>query len=340
MTGLDAVSVIVPCRNEARFVRECLESLLANEYRDGAVEFLIIDGISTDGTRAILDEFASRDARIRVLDNRRLTAPFALNIGLRESKGAVVMRADAHAVYPRDYIARCVGLLRAHGAANAGGRVVAAPTSHDVWSRALARVVSSRAGVGESRFRVGGAAGDADTVPFGTFPRELFEELGGFDERLTRAQDSAFNARIRAAGKRIVFDPDIVVTYRGRDTARGLMRQAFLTGQWMVYAARLYPSALRWRRLVPAFFVIYLGGLVIALGSAWGPARLLLAPLAAYLILISASAISGARGPIDWACCVVAFAGFHLSYGLGTLLGVARLVTGGWTRRLGAPLNR
>jgi hypothetical protein len=242
---------------------------------------------------------------------------------------------------PSDYVARGVALLRATGAACAGGPIVAVPNGRLPWARAVAVVTRHRLGVGNSAFRTGRGSPPrfVDTVPNGVFLRAPLLAVGLFDERLTRNQDNELSARLRRAGHRVAFHPDLRSRYWNQPSLRGLARQGFRTGMWNVYTARLAPYAAQPRHFVPAAFVLYLA-LLAAAAASRAPSALLAAPLALYAALVAAVAAAAGRaggGGLRVAATVVSY---HLSYGAGTHCGVANLLTGRWRRQLGQPLNR
>ena len=335
-----SVTVIVPCRNEAGHLEEMLESLLSNDYPRERLEVVFVDGMSDDGTRELLERAAREHPFIRVLDNPRRTVPCAMNEGIRRTRGEVIVRLDAHSRYPRDYVSRCVRLLLSTGAACAGGRVLTMPNGEGPWARAVAAVTSHVVGVGDSRFRTSRRAGYVDTVPLGTFRREVFERVGLFDERLTRNQDNELTARIRRAGYKIAFDPSIHLVYWNQKSLKGLVHQGFHTGKWNVYTLWLYPYTWKASRFVPAAFVLYLA--VLALVVPEGRPALTsaaAAPLALYGALVASIAAargSAGGGALRVAATVIAY---HVSYGVGTHLGVANLLTGRWRAQLGRPLR-
>lgn len=327
------VSVIVPCRNEAAFIRRFVESLLQNDYPREKLEIKFVDGLSTDGTKEFLLEAARQNPIIEVLDNPRMIVPAAMNLAIRRSRGEYIVRMDAHAEYPKDYIARVVRLLRETRAGNAGGSVMTVPNGQGGWARAVAYVTAHPFGVGNSAWRLGRGRGFVDTVPNGVFPRAVLDKVGLFDERLTRGQDHELNARIRAVGYKVAFDPRIRIRYYNQGSLRGLVRQGFYTSMWNLYNLSLHPYTWRWRRFVPSAFVMYL----VALPWTLTPVTAL--PLALYVALVARFAWRGRRsgGALRVAG---TFAAYHLSYGAGTYFGLVNLLTGRWRRYLGRPLKR
>jgi len=334
-----SVAVVIPTRNEARFVGPVIEALLRSTYPRERLEVLFVDGMSSDGTRDILAAAARTHSFIRVLDNPRVIAPVALNLGIMAAQSDIIVRMDAHSEYEDDYIARCVGLLLSSGpkVANAGGKGVPKPVGDGPWAKPISYILGHRFGVGGTACRTSTHAGFVDTVPFGTYFRALLVEIGMYDERLTRNQDHELNARLRRAGYAIAYDPTIRIHYRPRPDLKALSRQAFFTGMWNVYTLRLHPYTWKWRRFIPGVFVAYLAGLVVLASLGRVPA-LSLVPLGLYALLVALFAVQGAA--FGGAPRVAAtFASYHLSFGAGTLFGVGNLLLGRWRRYLGRPLG-
>jgi FlaA1/EpsC-like NDP-sugar epimerase/lipopolysaccharide/colanic/teichoic acid biosynthesis glycosyltransferase/glycosyltransferase involved in cell wall biosynthesis len=332
------VSVVIPCRNEARHIEAMLASVLAQDYPSHRLEVIVADGLSEDGTRAILEEASRRHPGLHVVDNPALIVPVGMNLGIRRARGEVIVRLDAHSEYPSDYVSRCVRLLLETGAANAGGRGVNVPDGSGPWADAVAFVTSHRLGVGNSAWRTSAKPGRVDTVPFGAFRRDALERVGLYDERLTRGQDHELNARLRAAGFAVVFDPSIEIRYYNQATLAGLALQGFHTAMWNVYILRLRPFTWRWRRFIPAAFVLYLGALACAAAAAPRAAAYCAGPLLLYALLVCVCAAQGRRrgGAARVAATV---ASYHLCYGAGALVGAANVLTGRWLGQLGRPLK-
>lgn len=328
------VSVIVPCRNERPHIRLFLEALLDCDYPRERLEVKFVDGLSSDGTKEIILEAQRRYEFIRVLDNPRMIVPVAMNMGIRETKGEIIIRMDAHSQFPSDYIHRCIKLLRDNPeAGNAGGRVVNVPNGNGPWARAVAFITSHPFGVGNSAWRTGLGRAFVDTVPCGTFSRSVLDEVGLFDERLTRGQDHELNARIRRSGYKVAFDPTIQVKYWNQGTLPGLIRQGFYTSMWNLYNLYLHSYTFKWRRFVPAAFVLYL-----ALLAAY-PSIPAAAPLALYALLVASVSWKG-RSAGGAPCVAATLVAYHLTYGAGTYFGLANLLTGRWRRYLGRPLKK
>lgn len=331
------VSIVIPCRNEAAHIAQCLDSVLSFDYPKEKQEVLVVDGESDDYTPLILDEYHREHPFIKVLRNPARIIPVAVNTGIKAAIGEFVVRLDAHSTYPKDYVSRCVKLLLDTGAGNAGGRFVNVANGKGVWAEPVRLVTGHVFGVGNGAFRTGTQPGFVDTVPYGTFRRRIFDEVGFFDERLTRSEDNEFNDRLRRAGYKIAFDPGIEIYYRNQPSLRGLVKQAFYTGMWNVYALVLYPYTYKWRRFVPAVFVLYLFFLpYVCLAD--HPCVLWAFPALLYLVInICVSLVLSDGIALLWRI-PIAFFSYHLLYGSGTIIGFIHVLTGKWKTHLGRPL--
>jgi succinoglycan biosynthesis protein ExoA len=325
MTGVTppTVTVIVPVRNEARSLRACLGSLLAQTYPAERLEILVVDGLSEDGTAALAREIAGGAAvAVRVLPNPRRTAAAAMNAGVREARGDVIVRLDGHAEAAPDFVERSVEALRRTGADCVGGPI--ATVGEGATGRAIALAMSSRFGAGGAAFRTGrDREAGVDTVAFPAYRRDVFARAGLFDETLARNQDDEFHLRLTRAGGRIVLAPEIRTTYRCRGTFAALARQYFDYGRWK-------PRLLARHGRLPALRAFAPPALVAALAAGAAAAlatrdpRWLLAVAAPYAAANAvASCVAAARGGPGVATRLpVAFATLHLAYGAGFLSGL------------------
>jgi len=340
------VSVVLPCRNESRYLGACLDSILAAGYPKEHLEILVIDGASTDDTVAIAREYAERHPQVRLLQNPRRIVPTALNIGIRAATGDVIVRMDAHAIYPPEYLPRLVQALEEGDADNVGGCMMTLPADGTARAQAIAIALGHRFGVGNAHFRIGARAPRfVDTVPFGCYRRDLFSRMGLFDEDLVRNQDDEFNFRIQNRGGKVRLVPDIVCYYYARGSLRQLARMYFQYGAFKPLVARKVGRIMTLRQLVPAAFVSALGGALLA-GLFWPPARTIGAAIAAlYGVAILGSAARVARSH-GFRCAValtMVFPVLHVSYGVGFLRGLRSGLFGRrslWRDSAAVPLSR
>jgi succinoglycan biosynthesis protein ExoA len=255
-TTFPQVSVIVPCRNEVSHIENCVAGLLALETPVGGFEVVAADGMSTDGTRDVLAQLASKDPRLKVIDNPGQITPCGLNAAIQAAQGKIIVRADAHTTYASDYLLKCLETLQQTGADNVGGP---ARTKADRFrQRAVAAAYHSPFSVGGARFHDIAFDGYVDTVTYGCWPRSTFEKFGLFDEELVRNQDDEHNLRINRGGGKVFQSSKIKSWYRPRGALTALFKQYMQYGYWKVRVIQKHKLPASWRHLVPGAFVLTL----------------------------------------------------------------------------------
>lgn len=314
------VTIVVPCRNEERYIVECLDSILACDYPADRLEVLVVDGMSDDGTRAVLADYAARNPLVRMLDNPRRITPVALNLAIRAARGEVIVRMDAHVVYPRNYVSRLVAALDEFGADNVGAVLRTLPANQTAMGKAIATGMSHPFGVGTSYFRIGTDQPRwVDTIAFFCIRRATFDRVGMFDEELIRHQDGEFNARLIKSGGRILLIPDVVSYYYARATLRQVGRMFYQYGYFKPLVAKKLGRFMTVRQLIPPGFV--LGLLVTGVAALlWKPALILFGLVAgSYAGIVLGSAVQTAlkQGPAVGAALAAVLPVIHVSYGVG-----------------------
>lgn len=323
--NLPFVSLVMPIRNEAAFIERSLRAMLAQDYPPDRLEVLIVDGISTDGTREVIARTiaAYSDIPVTVLDNPGRIVPVAMNVGIRAAKGDVIIRVDARCFIESNYVTQCVHYLHKTGAWNVGGRQQAEGQG-DLISQSIALATTSPFGIGGSKFHYSNKAQYVDTVYLGAYPRWVLDRVGLYDESLVRNQDYELNYRVRAAGGKIYFTPAIRSVYCGRTTLPRLWKQYFQYGYWKVRVLRKHMGSAKVRHLVAPIFVLNLL-ISIALGI-WLSEFLLLGlgiTLTYVLAATIASLLAILKTKTNWWCVFLlpfVFASMHISWGCGFLL--------------------
>lgn len=321
------LSVIVPIFNEERFIEECVASLLQQDFPREEMELLLVDGASTDRTPELLSALAEQYPNtIRVLQNPKRIQSAAMNLGAKAARGTYLIRIDAHASYPANYFSRCVSLMEETGAQNVG--CVCNTQGRTPKAQVIAMLMTSPFGVGGSAFRTGGESGWVDTVPFGTFRKDYYESIGGFDERLARSEDNEINYRIRKNGGKIYMTTEMAVTYYCRETVGALAKMAYANGKWNVIAAKLCPGSMSLKYFVPMAFVLSL--IVMPLLCLVHPifCWLFAAELVLYLGLSLLFALKKTHNFKKLMFLWYLFPAFHIPYGVGSLAGLWALLTG------------
>lgn len=324
MTDKIIVSVVMPVYNEERYIRKCIDSLLLQDYPKENMEWIFVDGCSTDKTVEILNEYQGTfPTLIKIFNNPKKIVPFAMNIGIAASCGKYIVRLDAHADYARDYISKCVYYLENIDAENVGG--VAETKANGFMGNAIAKMLSSKFGVGNSQFRTNSESGYVDTVPFGAFKRDVFSKYGGYDERLVRNQDNEMNFRIRKNGGKIYLANDIHFSYYCRDSIKGISAMARKNGMWNIITMKLCPGSMGLRHFIPFMFVISILALGI-LGCVCPIFWMLLGlEMLLYLLLDIMFSVKMASSLKELLALIMLFPVFHIAYGTGSIFGIAKL---------------
>jgi len=325
INSLPFVSIIMPVRNEASFIERGLETVLSQDYPSDRLEVLVVDGMSTDATREIVNSVQNRHPQVRLIDNLGRIVPTGLNAALAQARGEIIVRVDGHCEIAPDYVRRCVDHLLKDGVDGVGGPL---ETIGDTsLAKAIATAMSSSFGVGGSAFRtVTNKTMLADTVAFPAYTRSIMDRAGGFDEELVRNQDDEYNYRLRKLGARILLAADVQARYYSRTSLRSLWRQYFQYGYWKVRVLQKHPRQMQPRQFVPPLFVAALLFTLLLIPFSLITGCLLgLAIAGSYLIVNLAASVLAARHA-KWRLLPylpIIFTVLHLSYGLGFLIGLA-----------------
>ncbi|MBQ8093739.1 MAG: glycosyltransferase family 2 protein [Clostridia bacterium] len=321
------ISLVLPIRNEERYIEACVESIFRQDYPSDRMEVIFVDGCSEDRTVELLENMRQRFPQIRILNNPNKTVPYAMNIGIRNSTTEIIVRLDVHAEYMPDYVRLSVETLLTRECENVGG--VVDTRGRGFMGEAIAAMLATPLGVGNSQFRTTDEDAYVDTLPFGCFHRALFDRIGYYDERMTRNQDNELNYRIRKSGGKVFLNHKVKSIYYCRDTLKGIMRMGFMNGKWNVITMALVPGSMSVRHFVPMAFVLstvllvlltlvtrsmFFGGL---LALEWG-AYLLLDLFYSYDI----ARVKGIRFfPVE----LILYPLFHFAYGTGSMTGIFAL---------------
>ena len=321
------VSVIIPVYNEKLHLYECIESIRGQTYPKDLIEVLLIDGLSTDGTRKIINEYGEKYQFIKMLDNPQRIVPCALNIGIKNAKGDIIIRLDAHTYYDKDYILKSVETLNKVNAANVSGPIVTLPGSDTALAKAISFASSHIFGVGNSKFRTNTKAQFVDTLAFGAFKKEIFDKLGLFNEKLARNQDIEFNYRIIRSGKKIFLNPEIKSYYYTQSTLKGLCFHSFKNGMWNLFTLAVNMRGLSIRHLIPFLFILSL--LICLFLSSIQPLFFFLFISILFIYSLTCIIVSikiGIANKYKYFFLIpIVFAMLHFSYGFGYLWGLIKM---------------
>jgi len=319
------ISVIIPCRNEEKFIGACLNSLLTQDYAKDKIEIIVVDGMSEDDTRDKIQETRLRqgfggqarnkypNANIQVLDNPNKITPLAMNIGIKNARGDLITKTDAHSIYPKNYLSTCVEYLKKYNADAVGGIAKATPEINTLTAKAIAVSLSSKFGVGGAGFRAGVKKPEwADTAFGACYKKEVFEKLGLFNENLLGSQDIEFNLRLKKAGGKLLLAPDIVIEYHPKPTLGEFFKHNIRDGVWAILPLKFTKMPFRLKHYIPLIFILTLPL------SIW--------PYIPVNLFFSAKIAAQEK---NWRLFFIlppVFAARHFGYGIGSVLGLIKLV--------------
>lgn len=321
MKDIKRVSIVIPCKNEEKYISRCLKSIINSSYSKDLIEVFICDGKSQDSTIDIASYYTSNYPFIKILYNENETTPYGLNLGIKNSTGDVIIILGAHSEIQPDYIKNCLrDLDRDKNIACVGGYID--NIYENDFSRIISYAMSSRFGVGNAYFRTGRKNGFVDTVAFGAYRREVFEKIGLFDEDLIRNQDDEFNYRVIRNGYKIFLSNKIKSKYYVRGSWEKLFKQYYQYGYWKIYVNRKHKTITSKRQIIPLFFFLFLvfGLFLSFINKSFF--YLFIGIIILYFISALLFSFEKTKGFSNVSKLMITFFILHLSYGLGYLEGI------------------
>lgn len=324
------ISVICPIYNEEKYIEKCINSILEQDYPKDDLEVLFVDGMSKDKTRDIIKVFSLEYPFIKLLDNPDKYVPQAMNKGIKESKGEIVIRIDAHSSYPYNYVSYLVENLINLDADNVGVVAKTDVLNKTPKSIAIREVLSNKFGVGNSHFRTGtDKIMEVDTVPFGCYRKDIFDKYGMYDERLIRNQDIELNKRMKKNGAKVYLLPGPFCTYYARETYKPFIRNNYQNGLWNILVLKYTNdfASLSLRHFIPLFFLL---SLVVPtlLSLLWSPLIYIsiMSILLYTALVVFISVKSYFKSGVNPFYMIATFFLLHLSYGMGSLVGLVKVL--------------
>lgn len=321
------ITVICPIYNEEKYISDCIKSILSQDYPKDSLEILFVDGMSNDKTRGVVEGYIKEYPFIHLIDNPERIVPYAMNRGIEVANGDIIIRLDAHAIYPQNYFSYLVDNLNKLGADNVGAVCRTLPANDSVKCKAIAAALSSSFGMGNSYFRIGAKdIMQVDTVPFGCYKKEVFDRIGLYDNDLVRNQDDELNARLIKNGGKIYLLPDLVIDYFARDSIKKTGKMFYQYGLYKPLVNKKLGAPATIRQFFPVFFVL---GLILGL-----PLSLIFKPLwylyigvvLFYLLLSFVFALKSSRNLLQIFYQIITCFVIHFNYGWGYLTGLYKIL--------------
>lgn len=323
---MNVVSVIIPCRNEAKYIGAVLQSIVNSDYPLENIEVLVVDGNSNDGTTELIEQFCKKYSCVKLLSNPYETVPYAMNIGIAASNGDIIVRMDAHSIYPENYISELVHYLIELNADNVGGIWITKPANNSLMAQSIALALANPFGVGDATYRLGNITHplEVDTVPYGCYKKSVFGKIGLYDTDLIRNQDNELNTRLKNSGGKIFLIPTVKCIYFARENYYKLWKMFYQYGYFGPLVDIKLKHFGRLRRYIPSIFVLSLviPMLLMSVDKIFGMISLFVVVLytIANLIFSTRAAIANRNMALIPFICV-SFLVSHLSYGFGYIKG-------------------
>jgi glycosyltransferase involved in cell wall biosynthesis len=318
------ISVIIPMRNEERYIKKCLLSFINQDYPKYHFEIIVIDGCSEDRSSEIVTELIKSHNNIKIIENKKKITPIALNIGVKHAIGDIIIIFSSHGFAERRFLTNNVKVHTTKNVDCVGGTI--STIGETFQSKAISLAQSSIFGVGNSLFRYAKKAQYVDTVAFGAYSKDVFNKIGYFDETLVRNQDFEFNHRLIKNGGKIFLDPSIKSFYYARSSIGKLFIQYLKYGYWKVSVVSMHSDAFRFRYQVPALFVLSL--IILSILGIFNKLflTLLLSIISVYVFIIMMASIflSIQNRYLDILVLPLTFCALHFGFGLGFMYGSIR----------------
>jgi len=320
------VSVIVPCFNEEKYIANCIYSLLNNGIDHEQLDIIIIDGGSSDKSVSIINAYIENFSCIRLFHNEKTITPVSLNIGVKNATAEYFLIASAHASFENGYIQECLNAIEKYKADVIGGVIETTTLTQNKLTNSIVAVLSHAMGVGNSMFRLGTRnVIEVDTVPYGLYKREVFEEVGFYNEKLVRNQDIEFSKRLKRHGKKIVLIPGISCKYFARENLKDIAKNNYLNGFWNIKTVLITRSllSLSLRHFIPLFFLLSLISPIL-ISIFYVNYFIIMIPLfilTLYLLLVFISSLKVYDRQKSFFYILFTFVFIHFSYGFGSIMG-------------------
>lgn len=322
------VSFCVVAYNEQDHLPNLFDDILAQTYPHSMMEIVLVNSMSTDETRRLMEEFREDNKEFKdviIIDNLKKKQAPGWNVAITAAKGDVIIRIDAHASVPRDFVQKNVDCIKS-GEDISGGPRPNIIDDDTPWKRTLLLAESSLFGSGIAPYRRNTGKTYVKSMFHATYKREVFETVGGFNENLGRTEDNEMHYRIRKAGYKICFNPDIVSYQHTRNSFRKMLRQKYLNGYWIGLTTGLCPGCLSVYHFVPFAFVI--GIITTSFLAVLGlplPAILLWGAYWVSAILMAVLSLNKENFNVTSLTLPFLFFLLHICYGIGTAVGLVKM---------------
>lgn len=259
------VSVIIVFRDEEDYIEECIRSIEKQFERNTFKwELILVDGDSRDKSNQLASAFLNaKNYPNKIILNPQKTLATGWNLGIKSARGKYVVRPDAHAALHDGYMEKGIDTLKLKPDVTAVGGILDTKAK-GYWGEIIKEALSSRVGVGNSGFRTATQSAYSDTAVYALYRKEIFNQVGYFNEELVRHQDNEMHRRIKKVGGKFYMNVEMKADYYARDSVKKLLRQMYLIGYYIPDV--IGDGALGMRHLAPfVFYMVFVFGLILSL---------------------------------------------------------------------------
>ena len=329
------VSFCVIAYNEEKAIPSIFQDIRNQDYPHDKMEIIFVNAMSEDRTRQLMEEFAKEDngfRRVVVLDNPKKIQAAGWNVAIKEAQGDIIMRIDAHTMIPKEFVSKNIECIQSGENVSGGPRPNIAEED-TAWKHTLLLAEKSVFGSSIAPYRKGHHKSYVKSVFHGAYRREVFEKTGLFNENLGRTEDNEMHYRIREAGYKICYDPQIISYQHTRNTWKSMIRQKYGNGYWIGLTLGIAPKCFSLYHFVPFCFVLALLVTIITAGFGihW-PLILLGVVYTFFNIVMSIVAVIREKKYMQYFLLPFIFLSLHLAYGIGTIVGIIKMPF--WVRGL------
>lgn len=328
------VSFCVIAYNEEKNLESLFSDIRNQDYPHEKMEVIFVNSMSTDRTRELMENFANENngfSRVKILDNPKKIQAAGWNLAIQKARGDIILRVDAHTMIPPQFVTNSVKSIES-GEWVTGGPRPNIVEGNTPWKHTLLLAEKSLFGSSIAPYRQSHQKSYVKSVFHGAYRKEVFDKAGLFNEDLGRTEDNEMHYRIRKAGYKICYDPQIISYQHSRGTWHEMIRQKYGNGYWIGLTLGICPRCFSVYHFVPLLFVLaILICSVLAICGVTAPLKLLLILYVVVNLIMSFLAVRGEKKYGYYVLIPIIFLSLHLAYGIGTLVGIISMPA--WKRR-------
>ena len=322
------VSFIIVAYNADKYLNNSLNSLLNQDYDLKKIEVILVDSLSSDNTKKIMDKFKKDNLKkfkdILVLKNNNRTLPYGWNVALKKASGDAIVRVDAHSKFPENFISANV-LEMEKGENIVGGHRISIASDDSRWQKLLLVAEESLFGSGIAKYRRQSKREYVSTLAHAMYRKKVFDEVGPYNVNLSRTEDNEMHYRMKKAGYKFLLSPNVVSYHCARNTFKGMVKQKYGNGKWIGITMYFCPRCFSLYHFIPFFFVLSIIACVLLAILKMPIFLILLAGLYALFNIINLIVITiNNKFHIEYLLLPFIFFILHMAYGIGTIVGLVK----------------